>query len=54
MNKSKLEQRAEYIAQRVNSVRCKTSEIKRIAQELFLSEKTVYRDLKNKQGHDEK
>ena len=45
MNKSKLTQRAEYIKTRVESVRNKQTEIKRIADELFLSERTVRRDL---------
>lgn len=38
--------RAKYIQKRVNSVFCKTTEIRRIAAELFISEKTVKRDLK--------
>ncbi len=46
MIKSKLQERQEYIKKRVENVRNKPSEIKRLADELFLSEKTVRRDLK--------
>ena len=40
------EKRAEYIKQRVSNVKNKPTEIKRLADELFLSEFTVRRDLK--------
>jgi len=46
MIKSKLEDRADYIKKRVEAVKNKPTEIKRLADELFLSEKTVRRDLK--------
>lgn len=37
--------RAEYIKNRVDQVRNKTTEIKRLSNELFISESTVRRDL---------
>jgi hypothetical protein len=40
------EQRKAYVQNRVAAVRNKETEIKRIARELFLSEKTIKRDLK--------
>jgi len=45
MIKGKLVERAKYIKQRVEVVKNKPTEIKRLAKELFLSEKTIRRDL---------
>ena len=46
MIKGKLVERAKYIKQRVEVVKNKPTEIKRLANELFLSERTIYSDLK--------
>jgi DeoR/GlpR family transcriptional regulator of sugar metabolism len=40
------EHRARYVKLRIESVRNKTTEIKRLADELFISERTIKRDLK--------
>lgn len=40
------DKRKKYIQSRVDAVKNKSTEIKRIADELFLSEVTIYRDLK--------
>ena len=45
MNKNKLEERAKYVQKRVDKVNNKPTEIKRLADELFLSEKTIRKDL---------
>jgi hypothetical protein len=45
-DKSKLELRKEYIRNRVNSSPNKiTKEVRLISKDLFISERTVYRDL---------
>jgi len=41
---SKLKERAQYVKERVGKVNNKTTEIKRLAKELFLSERTIRRD----------
>ena len=40
-----LEDRARYVSQRVNSAQDSAQEIKKLARELFLSERTIERDL---------
>lgn len=45
MNKHKLDERKRYVKKRVEKVKNKTSEIKRLADELFLSERTIKNDL---------
>jgi len=44
MNKN-VKDRAEYVQNRVDSVRNKRTEINKIAKELFLSTRTIVRDL---------
>jgi len=44
MNKN-VDKRAEYVQQRVDAVINKRTEINRIAKELFLSTRTIVRDL---------
>ena len=41
-----LKKRRQYIKERVEKVKNKNTEIKRLSNELFLSEKTIKRDLK--------
>jgi len=43
--KKKKQQRANYIKMRCNAVINRATEVKRIADELFISEATVWRDL---------
>jgi len=40
--------RYDYIRMRCSVVKNKTTEIKKLANELFLSERTIWRELKNK------
>lgn len=47
MKKSRINERDEYIRERVAVVNNKRTEIRRIARELFLSERTVYNALNN-------
>jgi len=44
-NEKRLHQRADYIKSRVAKVNNKTAEIKRLSEELFLSERTIRLDL---------
>ena len=44
--KDKLTERAEYVKHRINNVKCASTEIKRLAKELFLDVRTIERDLK--------
>ena len=44
---SLIEQRRKYIRSRVEKVKHRTSEIKRISKELFISVDTIYRDLRD-------
>jgi len=41
---SKLKNRSQYIKERLGKVNNKSTEIKRLAEELFLSERTIRRD----------
>lgn len=45
-NDKKLEQRANYIKMRCDAVKNKTTEIRKLADELFVSERTIWRDLR--------
>ena len=40
--------RAEYVKQRIEQVKNKPTEIKRLSKELFLSERTIWRDITSK------
>lgn len=46
MNKSKLEQRREYVKEQINSAPNTTQAVKELSDKLFLSEKTIWNDLK--------
>lgn len=48
MNKSdkKMEKRAKYVKERIKESNNATREIRKLSQELFLSERTIERDLK--------
>jgi len=45
-SEKKKQQRANYIKMRCDAVKNKTTEVKRIADELFISERTVWDDLR--------
>lgn len=45
MNKSKLEERREYVKTVVNSSKNTTKAVEKLANELFLAERTIWRDL---------
>jgi len=46
MKKEKqIERRREYVKQRIESARNRGTEVKRLADELFLNQRTIYRDL---------
>lgn len=52
-NETIFKQRAEYVQKRVANATHTEREIKRLAKELFLSESTIYKDLKRKfDSHD--
>jgi DeoR/GlpR family transcriptional regulator of sugar metabolism len=46
-NDDMLQNRRNYIVERVSKVRHYSNEIPKIANELYISERTVYRDLKD-------
>jgi len=50
MNKPKkqIDKRAEYIKQRIKETKNTSNEITKLANELFLSERTIERDLKRR------
>ncbi len=45
----KLRKRREYIRKRIEQVKHKGTEVQRIAEELFISKDTVWRDLRSDQ-----
>jgi DeoR/GlpR family transcriptional regulator of sugar metabolism len=47
MSKDIKAKRREYIRQRIEKVKNKGTEVQRIAEELFISKDTVYRDLRS-------
>jgi DeoR/GlpR family transcriptional regulator of sugar metabolism len=47
MNKSKIEQRREYVKEVVNRSPRVTRAVHDLAEQLFLSERTIYRDLES-------
>ena len=44
-NDKKLNQRSNYVKMRCGAVKNRTTEIKKLADELFISERTLWRDL---------
>lgn len=45
MNKSKIDERKEYVKDVVNKSENTTKAVEKLANELFLSERTIWRDL---------
>ena len=46
MKKSKLDERSNFIKETVNSSQSTTEAVKQLADKLFVSERTIWRDLK--------